>query len=71
MWRDLGAYRLAERGPLSDKPPVVGQRYTSLSSGDGYSSGYRKGQFLSRKGIPETKNHGRILRCNITRIFRD
>ena len=45
-------------------------RRQSLSSGDGYSSGYRKGQFLSRKGIPETKNHGRILRCNITRIFR-
>ena len=26
---------LAERGPLSDKPKVVGQRYTSLPSDDG------------------------------------
>lgn len=38
---------LAERGPLSDKPPVVGQRYTSLPSGDGYSSGIQKERLLS------------------------
>ena len=30
----LGSPRLAERGPLSDKPSVMGQRYTSLPSDD-------------------------------------
>lgn len=71
MWRDLGAYRLAERASLYVEIIFGIQRHSSLPSGDGYSFGIRRGQFLSRKGISETKNHGRILHCNIMRIFRD
>lgn len=71
MWRDLGAYRLAERASLYVEIIFGIQRHSSLPSGDGYSSGIRRGQFLSRKSISETKNLGRILCCNITRIFRD
>ena len=39
--------RLAERAFLSDKPPVVGQRYTSLPSGDRYSFGIQKERLRS------------------------
>lgn len=70
MWRDLGAYRLAERASLYVEIIFGIQRHSSLS-GDGYSSGIRKGQFLSQKSSFGTKNHGRILHRNITRIFRD
>ena len=55
MWRDLGAYRLAERASLYVEIIFGIQRHSSLPSGDGYSSGIRRGQFLSRKGISETK----------------
>ena len=67
---DLG-FDLGEHRPPCRASVFVGQRYTSLPSGDGYSSGIRRGQFLSRKSSSETKNHGQILRCNITRVFRD
>ena len=46
MWRDLGAYRLAERASLYVEIIFGIQRHSSLPSGDGYSSGIRKGQFL-------------------------
>lgn len=47
MWRDLGAYRLAERASLYVEIIFGIQRHSSLPSGDGYSFGIRKGQFLS------------------------
>lgn len=49
MWRDLGAYRLAERASLYVEIIFGIQRHSSLPSGDGYSSGIRKGQFLFLK----------------------
>ena len=55
MWRDLGAYRLAERASLYVEIIFGIQRHSSLPSGDGYSFGIRRGQFLSRKSSSKTK----------------